>query len=192
MEKEGLVLLEELDDSFIIELRYATDNNFMGKVIYPVAICAIRKETGERLVKAHEVFKKAGYFLKVWDAYRPLHVQRILYEAFPYNNYVAKPPEQPITSGFRPRHNNGMAVDVTLVDKSGNELEMPSEFDDFTDKARFSSKDMSKEARKNVDYLHKVMNDFGFVSHDEEWWHFVDTIEEPSPYLDLPLEEFIK
>ena len=192
MEKAGLILLEDLDDTFIFELRYATANNFIGKKIYPLAVCAIKKETGQRLVKAHEVFKKDGFFLKVWDAYRPLHVQRMLYEAFPYNNYVAKPPDKPITSGFRPRHNNGMAVDVTLVDRNGKELEMPSEFDDFTDKARFSSKDMSKEARKNVDYLHRIMGDFGFKSHDEEWWHFVDTITEPTTYLDIALEDFIK
>lgn len=190
-EIEGLVLLKDLDDTFIIDLKYATEDNFMKRVMYPVAVCAIRRETGEKLVKAHNIFKEKGYRIKVWDAYRPLYFQRKFYEVFPYNNYVAKPPEKPITSGFRPRHNNGMAVDVTLVDKDGNELEMPSDFDDFTEKARFSSKDMTKEARKNVDLLHEVMRSVGFVSHDEEWWHFVDNIEEPTPYLDIPLEEFL-
>lgn len=191
-EIEGLVLLKDLDDSFIIDLKYATEDNFLGKVIYPVSVCAIRRETGEKLVKAHRIFKEKGYTIKVWDAYRPLHVQRKLFEACPINDFVAKPPDKPITSGFRPRHNNGMAVDITLVDKYGNELEMPSGFDDFSEKARFSSKAMTKEARRNVDYLHEVMLSVGFKAYDAEWWHFVDAIEEPTPYLDIPLEMFLE
>jgi len=190
-EIEGLVLLKDLDDSFIIDLKYASKDNFLGKAIYPVSVCVIRRETGDKLVKAHRIFKERGYTIKVWDAYRPLHVQRKLFEACPINDFVAKPPDKPITSGFRPRHNNGMAVDVTLVDKNGNELEMPSGFDDFSEKARFSSKTMTKEARKNVNYLHEVMLSVGFKAHDAEWWHFVDGVEEPTPYLDIPLEMFI-
>ena len=138
------------------------------------------------------IFKEKGYTIKVWDAYRPLNVQRKLFEACPINDFVAKPPDKPITSGFRPRHNNGMAVDITLVDKYGNELEMPSGFDDFSEKARFSSKAMTKEARRNVDYLHEVMLSVGFKAYDAEWWHFVDAIEEPTPYLDIPLEMFLE
>lgn len=189
-EIEGLVLLTDLDDSFIIDLRYATPHNFFGKTIYPVPVCAIRTETGEKLVKAHNIVKEKGYRIKVWDAYRPLYVQRLLYEAYPDNTFVAKPPETPITSGFRPRHNNGMAVDITLVDKDGNEIEMPSEFDDFTEKASPTSENMTPEARKNINYLIEVMTSVGFRIHEQEWWHFVDAIEEPNPYLDIPLEIF--
>lgn len=84
-----------------------------------------------------------------------------------------------------------MAVDVTLVDKNGRELEMPSAFDEFSEKARFSSMNMTEEARKNVDYLHEVMAKVGFKTYDNEWWHFVDGVEEPTPYLDIPLERFL-
>lgn len=188
---DGLVLLEDLDDSFIIDLRYATEDNFFKKAVYPVSVCAIRLETGEKLVQAHNIVKEKGYRIKVWDAYRPLHVQKTLYNAFPNSPFVAKPPEKPITSGFRPRHNNGMAVDITLVDKHGKELEMPSEFDNFTEKASPTYKYMTKEARKNIDYLMEVMLGLGFRIHDDEWWHFVDGIEEPSPYLDIPLDIFL-
>lgn len=191
-EKEGLVLLKDLDDSFIIDLRYASGNNFTGKIIYSSPICVIRRETGEKLVKAQEVVREKGYRLKVWDAYRPLHAQRKLFEVCPINDFVAKPPDKPMTSGFRPRHNNGMAVDVTLVDDEGNELEMPSEFDDFSERGRFSNPNMTDQARKNVDYLHEVMTKVGFRTYDTEWWHFVDGVEEPTPYLDIPLEEFIE
>lgn len=188
---QGLVLLKDLDNSFIIDLKYATEDNFLKRVMYSVPICAIRKETGEKLVRASKIFKEKGYTIKVWDAYRPLHVQRAFYEACPDSPFVAKPPDEPITSGFRPRHNNGMAVDITLVDKDGKELEMPSEFDDFTEKACPTSELMTEEARKNVDYLIEVMTSLGFRVHPQEWWHFVDGVEEPTPYLDIPLEEFI-
>lgn len=188
---EGLVLLTDLDDSFIIDLRYATSDNFFKKCFYPVKACVIRRETGEKLVKANNIFKEKGYTIKVWDAYRPLSIQRAFYEAYPDNYFVAKPPDTPITSGFKPRHNNGMAVDITLVDKDGKELEMPSEFDDFTEKASPTYAHMTIEARKNLDYLIEVMESFGFRIHEGEWWHFVDGIEDPNPYLDISLEDFI-
>lgn len=189
---EGLVLLKDLDPTFIIDLKYATEDNFFKTAVYPVPVCAIRLETGEKLVKAHEKVKEKGYRIKVWDGYRPLNVQRTLYKLFPDSPFVAKPPEEPITSGFRPRHNNGMAVDITLVDKDGIELEMPSGFDDFTDKACPTGDNMTEEARKNINYLMEIMLGLGFRIHDDEWWHFVDGIEEPTPYLDIPLSEFLK
>lgn len=191
-EIQGLILLEDLDNSFLVELRYATENNFTGQVIYPVSVCALRRETAEKLIKAHEIVKKDGYRIKIWDAYRPLHVQKHLYDIFPDNNFVAKPPEVPITSGFRRRHNNGMAVDITLVDENGVELEMPSEFDDFSEKASPTNPNMSEAAKKNINYMVNVMRSVGFEVHDDEWWHFVDAIEEPNPYLDIPLESFLK
>lgn len=189
---EGLVLLKDLDPSFIIDLKYATKDNFFKKAVYPVSVCAIRHETGEKLVKAHEIVKKRGYRIKVWDGYRPLNVQQTLYDLFPNTPYVAKPPEKPITSGFRPRHNNGMAVDITLVDKNGEELEMPSKFDDFTEKASPTSENMTSQAKKNINYLMEVMVGLGFRIHEGEWWHYVDGIEEPSPYLDIPLTAFLR
>lgn len=188
---EGLVLLKDLDDSFIIDLRYATSDNFFKKCFYPVEVCAIRRETGKKLVKANQIFKEKGYTIKVWDAYRPLSIQRAFYEAYPGTIFVAKPPDPSITSNLRPRHNNGMAVDITLVDSNGKELEMPSEFDDFTEKASPTYEHMTIEARKNIDYMRGVMEGLGFRIHEGEWWHFVDGIEEPNPYLDIPLEDFI-
>jgi len=188
---EGLVLLTDLDDSFIVDLRYSTSDNFFKKCFYPVEVCAIRMETGEKLVKAHSIFREKGYTIKVWDAYRPLSIQRAFYEAYPGTIFVAKPPDPSIKTDLRPRHNNGMAVDITLVDKDGKELEMPSGFDDFTEKASPTYAHMSAEARKNIDYLLKVMTSCGFKIHEGEWWHFVDSIEIPNQYLDIPLEEFI-
>lgn len=188
---EGLVLLTDLDDSFVIDLKYATKDNFFKECFYPVKVCAIRRETGEKLVKAHQIFKEKGYTLKIWDAYRPLSIQRAFYEAYPGTIFVAKPPDPTVISNLRPRHNNGMAVDITLVDNNGKELEMPSEFDDFSEKASPTYEHMTIEARKNIDYMKEVMISCGFRIHEGEWWHFVDGIEIPNPYLDIPLEDFI-
>lgn len=189
---EGLVLLEDLDSSFIIDLKYATADNFFERALYPIPVCAIRYETGEKLVRAHEIVKKKGYTIKVWDAYRPLNVQKKLYELFPGSPFVAKPPKKPISEDFRPRHNNGMAVDITLVDRDGEELEMPSEFDDFTEKANPRGENMTEEARRNINYLMDVMLGLGFRIHEDEWWHYVDAVQEPSPYLDIPLTAFVR
>lgn len=188
---EGLVLLEDLDPSFLVDLKYATKDNFFETAVYPVPVCAIKLETGKRLIKAHEIVKEEGYKIKVWDAYRPLNVQRTLYDMFPNSPFVAKPPTHQKKNELRPRHNNGMAVDITLVDGKGRELEMPSGFDDFTEKANPTREDMTKEAKKNINYLMEVMLGLGFRIHSQEWWHFVDGVEEPSPYLDIPLEAFL-
>jgi len=190
-EIEGLVLLTDLDDSFIVDLKYATEDNFVKRAVYPVQVCAIRKETGKKLVLANKIFKEKGYTIKVWDGYRPLHVQRLFYEAYPDPNFVAKPPEKPMTSGFKPSHNNGMSVDITLVDMDGNEIEMPTEFDDFTPMASAKCEEMTDNARKNVDYLIEVMESVGFKNYESEWWHFNDIVEDPSPYLDIPLGAFL-
>lgn len=188
---EGLVLLKDLDPTFTIDLRYATQDNFFKTAVYTVPVCVIKFETGQKLVKAHKIVKERGYRIKVWDAYRPLNAQRILYDLFPRSSFVAKPPENPIKSDFRPRHNNGMAVDITLIDKDGNELEMPSKFDDFTEKACPTRDNMTKEAKKNIDYLMDIMIGLGFRIHEGEWWHYVDGVEKPSPYLDVPLTDFL-
>ena len=79
-EIEGLVLVKDLDETIIIDLKYATKNNFTGEIIYPVDVCAINKETGKLLVKASKIFRRDGYTLKIFDAYRPMDCQRRMFE----------------------------------------------------------------------------------------------------------------
>lgn len=191
VEIEGLVLVSDLDDSFIIDLKYATAENFTGQVIYPVEVAAIKKETGERLVNAQEIFKRDGYRIKLWDAYRPLSAQHVLWEAYPDPRFVHRPQDPPPTSDFTPRHNNGMAVDITLVGSDGNELEMPTGFDDFSEQAAPGYPNLSEEVRQNRDYLIGVMESVGFRVASTEWWHFDDVTGTPGPYLNVPLEAFL-
>jgi len=150
-EIEGLVPIPEVDSAIVLDIRYATENNFTHKKIYPIAVGVLRKETAQKLAAANKEFQEKGYRIKVWDGYRPLYVQKIFWEIRPDDRYVANP----YKGGSK--HNRGGAVDVTLVDQQGKELEMPSAYDDFSSKAWRNNFKMSAEARKNVNYLTEVM-----------------------------------
>jgi D-alanyl-D-alanine dipeptidase len=182
-EHEGFVLLKDIDKSFIFDIRYATNNNFTHKVIYPTDICVLRTKTAYKLVKANEILKSQGYKIKIFDGYRPISVQKIFWDLVQDSNYVANPS----TGGSI--HNKGCAVDITLVDINDNEVEMPSEFDDFSEKA-FRSSQMSNEARKNLEILTNSMVSVGFQSIDSEWWHYEDNERSAYSVVDLDLTIF--
>lgn len=186
-EQGDLVKLLDLDDEFIIELRYATDNNFTGQKVYSSNECYINKNTAQMLIRAKDMFKKDGYRVKVWDAYRPISAQRKFWEIVPNDDFVAEPPDMSKPIEFKPRHLNGLCVDITLTDMDGNELEMPSEFDDFTGKGSLNCKDISEEGRKNATYMKEIMEKAGFDSYENEWWHFFDRKTPPVPYLDFQI-----
>lgn len=188
-EINGLVRLLDMDENFLIDIKYATSDNFTGQKVYPLEIAVIYKETALKLIEANNRFREDGYRIKVWDAYRPVHVQQIFWDVYPDPKFVARPPSLDDPNP-RPSHCNGMSVDITLVDENGIELEMPSEFDDFSDRASADYPHMSSEARRNVDYLIEVMEDCGFKNYSGEWWHFNDIINTPIKYRDIPLEDF--
>lgn len=149
-----------------LDIRYATDNNFTGDVIYEQAKAYVRIHVAKALNRINKQLAKEGLALKVYDAYRPYAATLKFYKVYPDTNYVAAPWTGSV-------HNRGCAVDVTLIDKeSGKELEMPTKFDDFTDKAAPNARDVSPEAAKNRDKLIKVMNKYGFIVNANEWWHY--------------------
>ena len=181
---DGFVKVSDIDSNILIDLKYATTNNFTHQKVYPTDICVLRLSTAEKLAKANAEFEKMGYRIKIWDAYRPLSVQKIFWSIEPNAKYVANP----ATGGSI--HNRGCAVDITLVDKDGNDLSMPSGFDDFTEKAYPSNPDMSSEARANLDILTKVMTENGFVTITTEWWHFEDSNKNKYPVSDVDISLF--
>lgn len=182
-EIKGLVELQKLDDSFVIDLRYATENNFTGKIIYSKAVCLINKNTAKKLIAANNEFKEMGYRIKVFDAYRPFSAQKILWEAADDKSFVANPNKGSI-------HNRGAAVDVTLVDKDGKEVDMPSGYDEFTDRARINYTGCTELQKENRELLARVMVKHGFKRISNEWWHFDDTNAQNYPILDVSFEEF--
>ncbi|HCS72890.1 MAG TPA: hypothetical protein DIW17_03335 [Clostridiales bacterium] len=182
--ENNLVDILTMDPGVIVDLRYATEDNFMKYQAYPDNSRALlRRETAIKLIRASEIFKEDGYTLKIWDAYRPLSVQQIMWDHSPIPGYVADP-----SRGSN--HNRGAAVDITLVDGEGNELEMPTGFDDFTEKAARDYDHHTAEAKKNMDYMTQVMVNCGFKGIRTEWWHFKDVDSINYPLLDVGLDSF--
>ena len=154
----------------VVELMYATNRNFTRKVIYSFTDAWLRYGTVKKLSSAQDAFRANGYRLKIWDGFRPVSAQFTLWEVYPDSRYVANP-----NKGFS-SHSRGNTVDVTLTDADGNELSMPTGFDNFT---RLADRDYSdvKDAAAvtNVKMLEDTMKACGFKPYSGEWWHFSDT-----------------
>lgn len=177
-----LVLLSEVDSSILLDVKYATTDNFTGQVLYPAAKVYLRNIVAQRLAEAQQYLSRLGYSLKVFDGYRPLSVQKKMWEVVPDERYVADPRKGS-------RHNRGAAVDVTLVHiADGSELDMGTSYDDFTDKAHTNSHNLSDQVRKNRTLLADVMQKFGFLPFKTEWWHFDFEGWDRFPILDIPIE----
>lgn len=186
LEINGLVLINDIDPEIEVELKYATSENFANQKVYPYDICVLQRSTAEKLAKANQEFMKLGYRIKVWDAYRPVSVQRTFWEIVPDSRYVANPDK----GGSK--HNRGTAVDVTLIDMKGNELEMPSGFDDFSGKGSRNNTNMSDTARDNMNLLTDIMVRNGFTTISSEWWHYNDSDSDMYGVIDVNLEEFLQ
>lgn len=185
--KGELVRLLDLDKDFIIDLKYATINNFTKEKIYSSDECYIHKNTAALLIRAKNIFLRDGYKVKVWDAYRQISAQARFWSILPDNNFVARPPDMAKIKEFKTNHMNGLCVDITLTNLKGDELHMPSKFDDFSSRSSLSCKDISKEERKNAEYMKKIMESVGFTAYEGEWWHFYDKTIPPVPYMDFEL-----
>lgn len=151
-----------------VELKYATTDNFTGKIIYDFQEVYLRLGTLRKLQAVQEELQGMGLSLKIWDGFRPVSAQWKLWEAYPDPNYVSHP-----ETGGR-THCRGNTVDVTLVDSRGQELEMPTGFDDFSAKADRNYSDCSDKAAVNAGLLEHIMVKHGFTTIQSEWWHFAD------------------
>jgi D-alanyl-D-alanine dipeptidase len=163
----------------VLDIRYATDDNFTGKTVYPVARCKLRRSVAARLAKAAAVLRKKDRRLLVWDCYRPKSIQEAFWKLVPDERYVADPKKGS-------RHSRGAAVDVGLVDKDGKAVTLPTKFDDFSEAAhrkRALKGDDGAEAR----VLEAAMKKAGFVGMPTEWWHFDAPDAAKFPLSDEPL-----
>lgn len=177
-----LVDLEEEISGIRLDVRYATEDNFMGEQLYPFAKAVLRKPAAESLSEAQEDLEERGLELEVFDGYRPYSVTERMWEPYQDPDFVADPAQGS-------RHNRGCAVDVTLVDSAtGEELLMPTDYDDFTEKAAHDYADLPEEAISNRDLLREVMEDHGFTALETEWWHYDCQDWERFELMDLPLE----
>ena len=163
-----LVELITLDKTIKLDIRYARTDNFVGKAVYAEARAFLQKPAAEALVRVHKKLKKQNLGLMIFDGYRPWSVTKIFWEVTPEEKrkFVANP-----ATGSK--HNRGCAVDLSIFDlKTGKLVEMPTDYDDFTDKASPNYEGASKKQKKNRDLLRKQMEAEGFSVNPNEWWHF--------------------
>ena len=164
-----------------LQMRYATPNNFLHQAVYARARCLLRADIAEALGKAEARLEKQGYRLKLWDCYRPLSVQRAMWKLVPVRGLVADP------GRGGSHHNRGTAVDASLVDLQGNEVEMPTDHDDFSKAGRRDAPTRSPAAAAHRGLLRAAMEAEGFTTIRMEWWHFDGPHADGAPALDEPL-----
>lgn len=182
-ERALLVEVQEVIPDAVVDLRYATKENFLGRAVYPPnARCLLRREALEPLEKAADALRKQGYRLKLYDCYRPRSVQWEMWRILPRPGYVADPRKGS-------HHNRGVAVDLTLTDAHGVEVEMPTPYDTFTRAAHHGYAGASAAAKKHRELLREAMERAGFRKNRMEWWHYDLPRAGRFPVLDAPVAD---
>jgi len=167
--KLELLDIRSIDPSIVVELRYASPNNFTGHALYPPETRAlVRPEVAQRLAIAQQFLRRHRHGLKIWDAYRPRSVQVQLWRAAPHDVYVADP-----ETANGSLHTWGVAVDVTLVNSRNQPVMMPTDFDEFTPAAMLIYRGANQHIQSNLALLQAAMGAAGFYGHFREWWHFI-------------------
>ncbi len=163
-----LVELVNLDRTIKLDIRYATSNNFLGRAVYKEARAFLQRPAAEALIRVNTSLGKKGYGLVVFDGYRPWSVTKVFWDETPQQkrNFVADPAKGS-------RHNRGCAVDLSLYDlKTGEQVVMPSGYDEFSERAYPNYKGGTVEQRERRELLRSAMESEGFRVNDYEWWHF--------------------
>ncbi|HEU5163803.1 MAG TPA: M15 family metallopeptidase [Thermoanaerobaculia bacterium] len=177
---QALIPIEKVVPGAVLDIRYATPDNFMKEQLYPRPAAFLRCEPALALAAVQRDLASRGLGIKVFDAYRPYSVTERMWEPYKNPDYVADPAKGS-------RHNRGAAVDVSLVELStGRELPMPTPYDDFTPAASSTFPDAPEEARRNRAILKDAMEARGFVVLPSEWWHFDFEGWQRYDLLDLP------
>ncbi|MBK9549285.1 MAG: D-alanyl-D-alanine carboxypeptidase family protein [Gemmatimonadetes bacterium] len=186
--RHQLAAVSQVAPSVRQEVRYATKNNFTGEVLpgYGVAVVLLRREAAEALGRVQARLAAKGMGLKIWDGYRPVRAtlamvawcERTGQTKLLDDGYIAR----------RSRHNQGVAVDLTLVELgSGREFDMGTPFDEFS--ARSHTANATGVVAANRQLLVQAMAAEGFTNYVDEWWHFSFVVPDAVPY-DLPLERW--
>ncbi len=182
LDAASFVNMEKLAENFALDIRYATTNNFTEHQLYDCPKCLLRWDVAKAIMKARNIFAEKGLTIKFFDCYRPLAVQKKMWEILPNRVYVANP-----YTSTGSMHNRGMAVDLTLLDSTGKELDMGTEFDFFGPKAFPHYTNLPDTVLANRKYLFTVMDSVGFRQSRSEWWHFSLREGKYHPISDKPL-----
>lgn len=183
-----LIELVRLDPSIKLDMRYATANNFTGRVLYDAARAFLAAPAAQAVARASKTAHADGFGLTIFDAYRPWRVTKQLWDATPNGpkkNYVANPKRGS-------KHNRGCAVDLSLHDlATGLLVEMPSGFDDFSEKAHRDYMAATPAAIANRARLQLYLEAEDFIGLSNEWWHFDFAGWEQYPVMDIPFDQII-
>lgn len=167
---ENLVEITEKEFGVILDLRYASANNVCGHKLYSYPFCYLHKDAAIGLKKAARLADNLGLKIKIFDSFRPIEVQKYMYDKFPSENssggFVSNP-----ENGAIP-HCRGIAIDLTLVDSAQKELDMGTDFDEFSDLAFHNCSTINLEAKRNRLILAGIMALSGFDFYSKEWWHY--------------------
>lgn len=183
--KADLVELIKLDPTIKLDIRYATSNNFLGTPLYTQARAFLQRPAAEALLRAHHELKAQGYGLIIHDGYRPWYVTKIFWDATPDDKkiFVADPREGS-------KHNRGCAVDLSLYDlKTGKEVNMPSGYDEMSDRAYADYDGGTTDERARRSLLRRAMEKQGFQVYPQEWWHFDYKDWKQYPILNVKFED---
>lgn len=161
----AMVELIRYDKDFVLDIKYATTDNFTKQLLYDCGRSFLRKKVAKDLLNAHQAFKKLGFRIKIFDGYRPHSVQFKMWDLTPDKRYVGNPYKGSM-------HNRGCAVDLTLVDKNGKDLTMGTVYDFFGQKAHITYTKLPKDVLENRRILKEILEKNGFRALETEWWHF--------------------
>lgn len=161
----NLTQINSANFDVILDLRYATENNVCKRKLYSYEFCYLHQEAAQKLEIAIAIAKNLGLKIKIFDAFRPIEVQQYMFNQFP-DGFVSNP------KNGRIPHCRGVAVDLTLVDESGQELDMGTDFDEFSELAYHNCNKVSIIAQKNRLILLAIMRLAGFEHLSFEWWHY--------------------
>ncbi len=194
MLESNIAEIYENDFNAILDIVYATKNNFANVQIYKKPRCFLHKDAIDKLKIASKIANDLGFKFRIYDCFRPLEAQRILFNLFPRTNYVSDP-DTGLSS-----HTRGIAIDLGLIDiKTNKDLDFGTKFDDFEVKAHQDYLDLTREQSLNRCILSGIMSRSGFVLFMDEWWHFQLPNAEKYPKLtqkniniDLVVDDLIK
>jgi zinc D-Ala-D-Ala dipeptidase len=180
-----LVEVVQLDPNIRLDVRYARADNFMGRVLYSQARVFLQRPAAEALVRVHRGLRAHGYGLLLFDGYRPWRVTKAMWDRTPpaQRDFVADPQKGS-------KHNRGCAIDLSMYHlDNGREVEMPSAYDEFSERASPAYTGGTTEQRARRDRLRRAMEAEGFTVEPNEWWHFNCRNWREYPLLDIPFED---
>lgn len=158
------------DENFILDIKYASEDNFVKEILYECPRCILREQVAHALKEASKIFKQSGYKIVLYDCYRPSSVQKKLWEIMPNASYVTPPWEGSM-------HNRGAALDISLAHENGKLLNMGTAYDFFGKEAYHDYLDHEQSILDNRKLLKETLGQFKFGSIRTEWWHYSYTLQ---------------